>query len=539
VFADDTGHARHLAVSPDGVVYVNTWSGRYYAKDGTTQPPDRGFLVALQDTQGSGKADVNQRFGETLNSGGAGGTGIALHDGFLYAETNDKIVRYKIRPGSIVPKGPPQTVVTGLPLGGDHPMHPFAIDAGGSLYVDVASATNSCQIKNRTLNSPGQDPCVELETRGGIWRFDARKLNQAFTPSRRFATGIRNGEGFALDAAAHRVYVTQHGRDQLHANFPDLYQPEEEATLPAEEVLLISRAADFGWPECYYDPGQKKLVLAPEYGGDGGKKVGPCATKTGPVAAYPAHWAPNDLLYYDKQAFPTRYRNGLFIAFHGSWDRAPYGQQGYNVVFQSLAGDKAGGTCEIFADGFAGPMKTPGTALYRPSGLGLGPDGALYVSDDIHGRIYRIVYVRGAADAGSGQVTQCPDAAAGAGPIVAVSEKPPEGTNPDAGAKLPVPPGASADMVALGNRIFHGEVGGAACTGCHGADGTGTPLGPNLADNQWLWSDGSVDGIASTITQGVMQPKQYRAPMPPLGGAQLSPEQVKALAAYVWGLSHR
>jgi mono/diheme cytochrome c family protein len=163
----------------------------------------------------------------------------------------------------------------------------------------------------------------------------------------------------------------------------------------------------------------------------------------------------------------------------------------------------------------------------------------LYVSDDVRGRIYRIVYSGGAAEAGGAQVTPCPDAAAAAGPIMAVSEKPPEGTNPDAGAKLPVPPGSSADMVALGNRIFHGEVGGAACTGCHGADGAGTPLGPTLADNQWLWSDGSVAGIASTITQGVMQPKQYRAPMPPLGGAQLSPEQVKALAAYVWGLSHR
>ena len=116
--------------------------------------------------------------------------------------------------------------------------------------------------------------------------------------------------------------------------------------------------------------------------------------------------------------------------------------------------------CEIFADGFAGPMKTPGTAMYRPSGLGLGPDGALYVSDDVRGRIYRIVYVGGASGANAGQATQCPDAAGGAGPISAVSEKPPEGTNPDAGAKLPVPAGASADMVALGNRIFHGEVGG-------------------------------------------------------------------------------
>jgi len=334
------------------------------------------------------------------------------------------------------------------------------------------------------------------------------------------------------------VYATQHGRDQLRANWPDLYRPEEEATLPAEELLLLSQDADFGWPECYYDPMRKKLVLAPEYGGDGGKKVGPCATKSAPLAAYPAHWAPNALLYYDKQAYPARYRNGLFIAFHGSWDRAPYEQQGYSVIFQSLEDGKAGSICEIFADGFAGPQKSPGGALHRPSGLAAGPDGALYVSDDVRGRIYRIVYSGPAASA-SGRGRACPEAAGSAGSIAAVSEKPPEGVNPDAGAKLPVPPGATAEMVALGNRIFHGEMGSAACTGCHGVGGAGTPLGPDLTDDQWLWSDGSVAGIASTITQGVAAPKQYRAPMPPLGGADLSPDQVKALAAYVWGLSHR
>ena len=169
-------------------------------------------------------------------------------------------------------------------------MHPFIIDSEGAMYVDVASATNSCQLKNRTLKSPGADPCVELETRGGIWRYDANKSNQAFSKAERFATGIRNGEGFAIDASG-RMFVTQHGRDQLHTNWPDFYKPDQEATLPAEEVLLLKQGGDYGWPECYYDSFVQKLVLAPEYGGDG-KKLGVCANKLAPAAAFPAHWAP-------------------------------------------------------------------------------------------------------------------------------------------------------------------------------------------------------------------------------------------------------
>jgi mono/diheme cytochrome c family protein len=94
-------------------------------------------------------------------------------------------------------------------------------------------------------------------------------------------------------------------------------------------------------------------------------------------------------------------------------------------------------------------------------------------------------------------------------------------------------------MVALGDRIYHGQVGGAACMGCHGESGQGTPLGPNLTGKKWLWSDGSYAGIRKTIADGVPQPKEYRSPMPPMGGAQLTPDQLSAIAAYVWSLSHR
>ena len=339
IFADGIGHARHLVVAPNGVVYVNTWSGRYYGND---TPHAGGFLVALQDTTGKGIADVDRRFGETVQSGGAGGTGIGLYKDGLYAEINDKIVRYSLPAGAIVPQGSAVPVVTGLPLGGDHPMHPFKIDGDGTLYIDVATATNACQEKNRTPQSTGIKPCTELETRGGIWRYEANKTNQAFSPDGRFATGIRNAEGFAIDASG-RIFVTMHGRDQLHANWPQFYKPEEEATQPAEELLRLTQGGDYGWPECYYDGIQRRLVLAPEYGGNGGKQVGPCATKIAPIAAFPAHWAPNGMALYDKQQFPAHYRGGVFIAFHGSWDRAPYPEelQGYQRGDSSDLGGRA------------------------------------------------------------------------------------------------------------------------------------------------------------------------------------------------------
>jgi glucose/arabinose dehydrogenase/mono/diheme cytochrome c family protein len=536
VFADDIGHARDMVVAPNGVVYVNTWSGRYY---GNSPVHEGGFLVALQDTTGSGKANVIERFGETAKTGGAGGSGIALYKNAIYAEINDRIAKYALASGSIAPKGQGETILSGLPLTGDHPMHPFLIDSKGQMFVDVASPSNACQEKNRIPASPGKNPCDELSTRGGVWLYDANKTDQKFSPAERYATGIRNGEGMAMDAAGN-LFVTQHGRDQLHANWPAVYKADQEATLPAEQVMLLKKGADYGWPECYYDPFVDKLILAPEYGGDG-KKAGVCAEKTAPIAAYPAHWAPNGMVRYDKKQFPSRYDNGVFVAFHGSWDRAPYPQGGYNVVFQPLSGTRASGQCEIFADDFAGGVKSPDGAKHRPSGLAVGPDGALYVSDDVSGRIYRITYV-GGAGAGGG-ITPCPSAASPAGEIENANAKPPEGVNPDAGketsGKVAVPPGATAAMVAEGEKIFRGQEGGATCTGCHGADASGTSIGPSLISGKWMWSDGSYAGIAEIITEGVPEPKVYRALMPPMGGATLTPEQVNDIAAFLWSVNQK
>ena len=532
VFADNIGHARHLVVAPNGVVYVNTWSGTYYGND---KLPAGGFLVALQDTSGAGRADVNVRFGAGIESGNAGGTGIALYNGALYAETNDRIVRYALPAGTIAPAAAPEVILSGMPLTGDHPMHPFQIDAQGGLYVDLGSATNSCQVENRTLNSPGINPCTELETRAGIWRYDANRTGQTFSPAERFVTGLRNGEGIAFDSAG-RIFATQHGRDQLSQNWPSHYRASQGVNEPAEELVQLEHSADYGWPYCYYSLSRKRLVLAPEFGGDGGKAIGQCAQKQAPIAAFPGHWAPNDLLLYQGQQFPAAYRGGVFIAFHGSWNRAPFPQAGYSVVFQPLANGKPSGRYVVFADGFAGAIKDPGEAAHRPSGLAVGADGALYISDDQHGRIWRVTY-QGPSTAAIANapapVTRASTATAG----------PPEGIHPDAGSRaassLPKPPGVDPAEVLLGSRIFHGQLASAPCEGCHGPNAMGTPLGPNLTSGKWLWGDGSLPSIIQTITNGVPHPKNYRSAMPAMGGAQLTPSQVSAVAAYVWALGHQ
>jgi glucose/arabinose dehydrogenase len=383
VLADNIGSARHAVVAPNGDVYINTWRSPY---DTSRQAPAGGYVVALRDTNRDGHADVIQRFGATSESGSRGGTGIALRDNELYVETDSTILRHHLTPGQLVPTGKPDTIVRGLQTVGGHPMHPLAVDGKGNLFVNVGSDTNSCQEKDRQVESKGVDPCKELETRAGIWRFSATRTGQRFTPAARYATGIRNAN-LAIDPGTGALYATQHGRDQLGQNWPKLYDWKQSANLPAEVLLKVDQGADFGWPYCYYDPEQRRLVLAPEYGGDG-KKVGRCATKRAPVAVFPAHWAPNAVVFLPDSGVAEAYRNGAFIAFHGSWNRAPEPQEGYKVVFQPLAEGRPAGEFQVFADGFAGKQMEPGLADHRPAGLALAPNGSLVITDDQRGRVW-------------------------------------------------------------------------------------------------------------------------------------------------------
>jgi glucose/arabinose dehydrogenase len=376
LFADSLGAPRHMAVAANGDVFVQIAGG----PRGATPP--RG-IAAIRDANKDGKADTIAWFGTP------GGTGIALHAGYLYSDEKSRIVRFPLAAGRLVPSGDSQVVVDGLPTGG-HPARNFVIDRAGNLFVNIGSRTNSCQAEDRKTGSMGVNPCVELETRAGIWKFDANKTGQQFSPAARYATGIRNAVGIALQG--NQLFSTQHGRDQLYQNWGTMYDTPKSAENPAEELLLINQGDDFGWPYCYFDVDQKKLVLAPEYGGDGGKKVEQCAQKKTPVAFFPGHWAPNALLFYTGRSFPRKYRGGAFIAFHGSWNRGPEPQGGYNVVFQPMSGMRAAGAYEVFADGFAGPQKDPNNSVNRPTGLAVAPDGGLYISADKGGKIWKVVY---------------------------------------------------------------------------------------------------------------------------------------------------
>lgn len=378
--ADSLGLARHIAIAENGDMYI-----------ALRRPANGSGIVALRDTDGDGKADQKEYFGDHA------GTGIGLHNGYLYASSSTKVFRYKMDENNLVPTAEPEVVIEGFPEQRQHAAKSFTFDGSGNIYVNVGAPSNSCQEEDRSNESPGQTPCPLLERHAGIWQFSASETGQTQQEDGvRYATGLRNVVGLAWNSAENALYVTQHGRDQLSQNWPELYTEKQNAELPAETMYKVNKGDNFGWPYSYYDQRKNAIMLAPEYGGDGEKTLegtdyeGKFKT---PVTAFPGHWAPNALAFYTGNQFPDKYHNGALIAFHGSWNRAPLPQQGYNVVFVPFQSDSASGDYEEFATGFPGAGDPgPGSAEHRPTGLGIGPDGTLYVTDDTQGTVWRIAY---------------------------------------------------------------------------------------------------------------------------------------------------
>ncbi|HEY8259156.1 MAG TPA: PQQ-dependent sugar dehydrogenase [Gemmatimonadales bacterium] len=365
VVDDDAGSVRQLVVAPDGALYAAI-SGHGFG----------GGVRAYRDRDGDGKPDEQKSFGPR------GGNDVAIHDGYLYLALNDRVIRWRLTPGRLEPEGKSETIVEDLPVGGNHQSKSVVVGGGDSMFVSIGSATNSCQRSDRHARSPGIDPCTELDRRAGIWQFSASKAGQTFASGRRYATGMRNPLATTIQPGTGALFAAIHGRDQLGDSWG--FSVERNAENPAEELVDVRNGDDFGWPYCYYSVENKAKVLAPEYGGDG-KKVGRCAKAKNAAIPFPAHWAPLALAFYSSDRFGEKYKNGLFVAFHGSWNRAPLPQAGYRVVFAPFADGKPTGQYETFATSSSGPTDL------RASGVAVASDGGLYISADQNGKIWKVV----------------------------------------------------------------------------------------------------------------------------------------------------
>jgi glucose/arabinose dehydrogenase len=375
LFADGVGPARHLAVSKSGMVYAALWREGQRA----------GGILALRDTDGDGVADERAPFGVE------GGSGIAIQDSLLFHATWSTVYRYTLRDGEPVPRAEPARVVTGTPET-EHGARSIALGPNGRLFLNVGVPSNACERDYPARDFRGQEPCDELKTGGGVWLFDAMGEEQQFDEAQRYATGLRHT--VALTATSDgEVYGAPHGIDHLDRWWPAAgYSREQAASVPSETLFRIDSVQDYGFPYCMHDPRTGRMVLAPAYAtapsfGDR------CAALPKPVATFTAHSAPLALLFYGARGFPERYRGGLFVALHGSLFHRPLEPVGYSVVFVPASSLKGSGSFETFAKGAGRSIRNPFSQTIRPSGLAVDSAGALYISDDNSGRIWRVKWM--------------------------------------------------------------------------------------------------------------------------------------------------
>lgn len=482
------GRARHIAVNDNGDIYVKA----RFADKGES-------VIALRDTNGDGRADVIKRFGGNARER-AYGTGMRIHKGYLYFSSELVVYRYKLTPGDLVPRSEQEIILTDDHAHGmhEHIAKPLTFDDQGFMYVPFGAPSNACQEQNRTPGSVGITPCPLLEDHGGIWRFDANKVGQVQKDGYRFATGLRSVVALDWNFEDKNLFALQHGRDDLLRLWPQIYSPWQSAMLPSEEFLRVKDGTDAGWPYCYYDQMQGKKLLNPEYGGDG-KLAGNCGTYEKPLIGFPGHWAPNDLLFYQGTQYPQRYKNGAFIAFHGSTNRAPYPQSSYFIGFVPFKNGKPSGDYEIFADGFAGidPIVNVSDAVYRPMGIAMGPDGALFIAETEKGKIWKITYT---------------------GNKPKFSKKNLAGMEKRKALSSIRTPDILKDNLDRGKPIAGGKVYGVYCQACHQGNGRGdSQRFPPLDGSEWVTGD--AERLIEVVLNGLEGPidvkgQPYNSVMP-------------------------
>jgi len=329
-FAVGLSGVRFMAIGPDGAVYASlTRSGQ---------------VVRLVDTNGDGVADART----TVLSGLDRPHGLAFHDGWFYVAQTASVMRVRLGADGM-PVGAPE-VLAHYTGGGNHSSRSIAFGADGKMYITVGS---SCNI------------CIESDSdRASVLQFDADG-----THGRIYSSGLRNAVGIAVEPETKAIWVSQNERDNLEPSHEDL---------PPDEINILQLGGDFGWPYCYSLAG--KPVPNPEY-----HDAARCA-KTIPAALdLQAHSAPLGMSFLaGATAFPAEYRGDLLLAFHGSWNRSA--PTGVKVVRVRVSHGRPVG----YEDFITGWLMPDGTKWGRPVGVAVAKDGAVLISDDAGGAIYRV-----------------------------------------------------------------------------------------------------------------------------------------------------
>jgi glucose/arabinose dehydrogenase len=326
-FTDQTPKARSLALGDDGTVYVGSLSDKVYA---------------VRDDDRDGKAERVYTIASGLNMP----NGVAYADGALYVAEVSRVLHFDDIGGRLDNPPKPAVFFDGYPSDTHHGWKYLRIGPDGKFYTAVGAPCNICR--------------PEKEIYATLTRIDPDGKKMEI-----FARGIRNTVGFDWHPETKELWFTENGRDWMGNEIP----PDELNHAPGAGM-------HFGYPYCHAEN-----TLDPEFG-----KGKSCKDFTPPDWLFPAHVAALGMRFYTGSQFPPEYRNQLFVAEHGSWNRSP--PLGYRVVLVKFTQGKPVAD-QIFADGWLQPDET---VLGRPVDILQMPDGSLLVSDDRRGAIYRISY---------------------------------------------------------------------------------------------------------------------------------------------------
>jgi len=322
-------NARSMALSPSGTLYVGN--------------RDKTSVYAVQDTDGDHKADKKYVIASGLNTP----NGVAFKDGDLYVAEISQILKYPGIESKL--SNPPKAVVIndGYPTETHHGWKYIAFGPDGKLYVPVGAPCNICESKDQVFAS-------------------ITRINADGTGREVFAHGVRNSVGFTWHPQTKEMWFTDNGRDRLGDDKPSC------------ELNVASKAGmHFGYPYCH-----EGTIKDPEFG-----NKRPCSDFTPPADKLGPHVAPLGLKFYTGSMFPAAYKNQIFVAEHGSWDRSK--KIGYNVTLVNIQNNKVTGHT-AFATGWLDDATQKNWG--RPVDVLVLPDGSLLVSDDHAGVIYRISY---------------------------------------------------------------------------------------------------------------------------------------------------